>query len=464
MRAYASMTLGGQGAVPARGPGPESSLLSPVVSASSMTCKLRNKSRPYARLAAALCGTAIAVCGSATPRSDATTLSIHVGTARSQSLSGPTRSLTPSRARSAIAARTRRPKTKLPESTVRAQLSFTAMQKYDYILGSGLYGGEPFSSLWAFSQALAATVTMANIPGMRARFAPEIHSRLIGLRSYLDTTNSGEPEGTYTSTLPAFDGVVAPPAGPGGAKFYDDNAWVGIELARIYKMTHDAEALGLAEQIMAFEMAGWQENPHQTCPGGIPFVNLTESTGRNTVANGPTAELAVQFYRITKNPEFLHFAAKVYEWVRRCLLLPSGLYADSIHQRGEIDPTVWSYNQGTMIGAGTLLYQSTGNSAFLFQARQTARAAMTYFTPARLRSELPFFPSIYFRNLMYLDSVTHDPPGPKLGQAYLDYTWTHLRLSNGLFVWGSPPLAQLLVQAAITQIYGLLSSPPSTYF
>jgi hypothetical protein len=65
---------------------------------------------------------------------------------------------------------------------------------------------------------------------------------------------------------------------------------------------------------------------------------------------------------------------------------------------------------------------------------------------------------------MYLDSVTHDPPGAKIGQAYVDYAWAHLRLPNGLFVAGSPPSGQLLVQAAIVQIYALLSSPPSTYF
>jgi hypothetical protein len=72
--------------------------------------------------------------------------------------------------------------------------------------------------------------------------------------------------------------------------------------------------------------------------------------------------------------------------------------------------------------------------------------------------------SVYFRNLLYLDSVTHDPPGPGIAQAYVDYAWTHLRLANNLFVAGSPAAAQLLVQAAIVQIYALLSSPPSTYF
>ena len=66
---------------------------------------------------------------------------------------------------------------------------------------------------------------------------------------------------------------------------------------------------------------------------------------------------------------------------------------------------------------------------------------------------------MYFRNLLYLDSVTHDPPGPKLAQDYVNYAWPHLRLSDDLFVAGSPASAQLLVQAAIVQIYALLSRP-----
>ncbi len=333
------------------------------------------------------------------------------------------------------------------------------MQKHYYIPGSGLYAGEPFSPLWPFSQALAATVSMASIPGMTASFSHEIHVRLIGLRSYLDTSNSGEPEGTFTSTLAAFDATVAPPAGPGGAKYYDDNDWVGIELARLYELTRIPSVLSSAEQIMAFEMAGWQTDPELACVGGIPFSNALENTDRNTVSTAPAAELALQLYRITRNVSYLQFAEEAYEWVRRCLLEPGGLYADHIRKKGAVDPTVWSYNQGTMIGAGTLLYEATHDSAYLFQARQTAKAALAYLTPWRLGAENPFFVSVYFRNLLYLDSVTHDPPGPKIAQAYVDYAWQHLRLRNDLFVSGPPATDQLLVQAAIVQVYALLSSP-----
>ena len=263
------------------------------------------------------------------------------------------------------------------------------MQKTYYIAGSGLYEGEPFSYLWPFSQALAATVSMANIPHLKSTFAPEINARLVGLKSYLDLDNSGAPEGTYTSTLAAFDGTVAPPAGPGGAKYYDDNDWVGIELARMYELTHDAAVLGGAEGIMAFEMAGWDAQPGIGCPGGIPFSNSPENNERNTVTNAPAAELGLQLYRLTGNAQYLQFAEMAYEWVRTCLIEPSGLYADHIGLHGKVEPAEWSYNQGAMIGAGALLYQATGNSAYLYQARQTAKAALAYFTPERLGERKP---------------------------------------------------------------------------
>ncbi len=363
--------------------------------------------------------------------------------------------------------KTRKKKARKPGlsgNPARAVLAFQAMQRVYYIQGSGLYDGEPFSFLWPFSQALAATVSMADIPHSGLSFTHELQAEMVGLGSYLDTNNSGAPEGVFTSTLTAFDGTVAPPAGPGGAKYYDDNDWVGIELARMYQLNHDPSALGDAEAIMAFEMAGWQTNPELGCPGGVPFSNAAQNTDRNTITTAPAAELGLQLYRITGNVQYLQFAEMAYQWVRSCLLQPSNLYADHLSPKGVVEPTLWSYNQGVMIGAGTLLYQATGNAAYLYEARQTAQAARVYFTPERLGAENPFFPSVYFRNLMYLDSVTHDPPGPKIAQAYVDYAWQHLRLSSNLFVAGSPASAQLLYQAAIVQIYALLSSPPSTYF
>ncbi len=398
----------------------------------------------------------------------------HVAGAPTGGSTAPTSGATPTSgsgsSKSASKHSKHKPKPMLHGDPARALVAFEAMQKNYYIPGSGLYQGEPFSFLWPFSQALAATATMANmsgiakIPGLQDMLERELNARLTGLRSYLDTDNSGQPEGSFTSTLAAFDGTVAPPAGPGGTKYYDDNEWVGIELVRIYELTHYAAALGSAEAIMAFVMAGWDANPELACPGGVPFSNALENNERNTVTDGPGAELAVRLFQITGSEQYLQFAEQAYEWTRRCLLEPNGLYADHIGAHGAVAQVYWSYNQGSMIGAGTLLFQATHNGAFLYEARQTAKAALAYYTPAVLGSENPFFVSVYFRNMLYLDSVTHDPPGAKLAQPYVDYAWQHLRLADNVFVFGSPASSQLLYQAAVVQIYGLLSSLPSTYF
>jgi hypothetical protein len=377
-----------------------------------------------------------------------------------------------------------KPKPGLHGDAARALVSFAAMQKAFYISGSGLYLGEPYSYLWPFSQALAATVSVAAVPGQAAKQAVansrELHVRLFGLQKYWSTpASAGEPlpgeqpeveeNGSEASEsvgvpppgVPSYSGNVVPPA---GASYYDDNEWVGIELMRIYELHHEAVALERAEQIMAFVTAGWQTNPKLACTGGIPFSNSPSNTDRNTVTDGPAAELALQLYRATGNAAYLQFAEQAYEWVRGCLMQPSQLYADHIRQHGVIDPTLWSYNQGSMIGAGVLLYQVTHDGAFLYQARQTAKAALAYFTLERLLAENPFFVSVYLRNQMYLDSVTHDPPGAHLAQAYINYVWVNRRLSDGLFVWGTPPSSQLLVQAAAVQVYALLSTKPATYF
>ncbi|MCL2769446.1 MAG: glycoside hydrolase family 76 protein [Solirubrobacterales bacterium] len=334
----------------------------------------------------------------------------------------------------------------------RGILAFEAMQQSYFVSGADLYRGEPYAFLWPFSQTLAATVTLAQIPSQRARFEQELHVRLAGLSHYWQPTTSP----------PSYASAAVPPLGPGGDSFYDDNEWVGLELVRAYELQPEPQLLSQAQQIMNFVIAGWQSQPELPCAGGVPFSTAANNTDRNTITDGPGAELGVRLYQLTGNSAYLQFAERAYEWVRQCLLESNGLYADHIETSGTIDHSLWSYNQGVMIGAGVLLYQATQDGMYLAQARHTAAAALTHFTLQRLDSEVPFFVSIYMRNLLYLDSVTHDPPGAKLAQEYVNHAWQHR--VGGVFLFGSPPGADLLGQAAIVQVYGLLSTPPKTYF
>jgi hypothetical protein len=341
------------------------------------------------------------------------------------------------------------------------------MQRFFYIQGTGLYREEPYSApysfLFPFSQALAATVSASYIPRQAQKLAGNLRVQLYGLRRYFKTS-SGSPSSAAESTLARRASYTA--AESGGTSYYDDNEWVGIELMRVYKLDHNRAALAQAEQIMSFVMAGWQTNPNERCPGGVPFSDGSSgATERNAVTNGPAAELGVQLYRVTHNLAYLQFAQMAYGWVRQCLLEPTNLYADHLEgAEGEVEPTEWSYNQGSMIGAGVLLYLTTRQRFYLEQATATARAALANFPLERLAGENPFFPAVFFRNLLYLDSVTHDPSGRALAQSYVNYAWESLRLGSGLFLSGQGTSPQLLEQSSMVQISALLSIPPSSYF
>ncbi|MGH2832436.1 MAG: glycoside hydrolase family 76 protein [Solirubrobacteraceae bacterium] len=359
--------------------------------------------------------------------------------------------------------------TRSPHSDpARAFVSYEAMRRYFYLPGSGLYretlGASSDAYLWPFSQALAATVSVSLIRGHPPRISQNLHALLYGLGKYLtETVPAASASSDGLQNLPHFGARIAS-AQSGPVSYYDDNDWVGIELARVYELTGSQSALSLAEQIMAFEMAGWDSDTDARCPGGIPHSTSPNSTKRSTISTAPAAELALALYETTTQPSYLTFAEQAYQWVRQCTLMPSGMYADNIAPDGELDPQLWSYTQGVMIGAGALLYHATGVQTYLQQSEQTAQTALSYYTLERLAAENPFFVSVFLRNVLYLGSELHDNLGQALAQQYVDWAWNSLRKSNGLFLSATGIPTLLLGQSAMTQLYALLSIPPSRYF
>ena len=52
----------------------------------------------------------------------------------------------------------------------RALASYHALQHFYYVPRHKLYKGEPFTHAWPFSQAMAATVRMTELPGVGGRY------------------------------------------------------------------------------------------------------------------------------------------------------------------------------------------------------------------------------------------------------------------------------------------------------
>ena len=314
-----------------------------------------------------------------------------------------------------------------------------------------------FSYSWPFSQALAATLDVAGLPGgdplalARARQLRQSY-----LASYWDP--GSQPPGGASYPLP--DG--------GGDKYYDDNAWVGLNLVDLYRATGDRGALEDAARVFAFVISGWDDDPRHPAPGGIFWVQAGRNRDRNTVSTAPAAQLALHLYALTGNAGYLDWARRCFEWVERTLKDPAdGLYWDHVKLDGQIERTKWSYNQGTMLGAAALFYRYTGDTGYLNRARQVAAASVAYYgADDRLWSQDPIFNAIYFRNLQLLALTVADDSAAghlDLLDAYLERAWSQGRdPATGLFHFDRPAPVSLLNQAAAAQLFALLATAHQT--
>jgi Glycosyl hydrolase family 76 len=118
-----------------------------------------------------------------------------------------------------------------------------------------------------------------------------------------------------------------------------------------------------------------------------------------------------------------------------------------------VNTTVWSYNQGVMIGAGVLLNEITGIGSYLSQAEATAAAAVTYFgTGSLLNNQGPAFNAIYFRNLFLLNQVAPNPTYAIEAQSFGATMWSQRQIS-GLM----DPQYGVNGTAPMVEIYSLLA-------
>ncbi|WP_405071325.1 glycoside hydrolase family 76 protein [Kribbella sp. NBC_01510] len=342
----------------------------------------------------------------------------------------------------------------------RAQASYDAINKY-FDAGNGLLLEEypntqtnPYSYVWPYSQAAIAAEDLAGVPGAGRKASEEADRRIAAYEPYW---NAG-------TTPTGYDSYVRPPLGQGGDKFYDDNEWIGLNLIQRYKRTGDRAALARAKDIFTLVVHGWDTDPSHPCAGGVYWTQAPWSQDRNTVSNGPGAELGAHLYLLTRDRSYLTWAQTMYKWAQDCVLAPNGLYWDHIDLAGNVEKTQWSYNQGVMLGAGVLLFKATGNRQYLADAKSVATASLAFYsTPEMLAKQGAAFNSIWFKNLLILDSVAPDPRYRQAMQAYADNNWNTTRDPATNLYHFKDGSVELLQQAGITQVHALLAWPRSRY-
>ncbi len=315
-------------------------------------------------------------------------------------------------------------------------------------------GAYPYAYEWPLSQLIAATLDLLALPAVAhntysAALSRQLHETL---PLYWDGT--------------AYRSYVVQPLGHNGDRFYDDNAWAALNLTRAYLRQPDEALVERAARVFEYLISGWDDNPAHAAPGGIFWVEAEWNLARTVVSNAPSIQVALRLYQITGEAGYLEWGRRIYDWVNDTLLGPGDLYGDSISLEGTVEKTVWSYNQGAMAGASALLYEVTGESAYLTRAVSTAEAALRHFGPAGYTAQQPVYNAIFFRNLLYLatlDSSLLDATMTALA-AYAEFLWERYRLPDGLFRFPEfPGTTRLIDQAAVVQLFALQAMDPGDY-
>jgi Glycosyl hydrolase family 76 len=296
----------------------------------------------------------------------------------------------------------------------------------------------PLAPLWPASQVLAASIDVGTLTGDLAPAEALVRGLAVFLRGDAYVPRPGDRR-----------------------HYFDDNAWVGLELLRLHALTGEPAHLAAAARVFAFIETG------QDRDGGVRWVQRRSS--RNACATAPAAELALRLYLVDPREGLVRFARRAMEWLERTLRLGSGLIADR-EDRGVVEPTVWSYNQGAALGAFALLHRVEGREADLEAARTLARVSLSHFTGAHFTGDVvwahpPVFNAIWFRNLLDLDARSSVPGLAAALDGYLDRVWREARDPvTGLFTRGgigSYDGTPAIDHGGLTQLFALRAARES---
>jgi hypothetical protein len=299
----------------------------------------------------------------------------------------------------------------------------------------GPWSGAGAASVWGFSQPLAAAVSLVRLGALDAgTFDP--------LLELLERYRIGGGYGPF----------------PGDAtRYFDDNAWIGLDLVGVHLATGRDDALDGAVRVLAFLRHG--EHPR----GGVRWVEQAGSP-RNTCSTGPTAQLALWVHHLTGDADALAFAERCRAFLVDTLQRDDRLYADNVDQTGRIDHGIFSYNQGTPVGTDVLFHRITGDRAYLDHAVTAAVASLAHFgAEDRCWTHAPSFNAIWLRNLVMLDAVRPVPGLWELLDPYAERLWSEGRNpSTGWFTEGgigSYGRGGVLDQGGVAQILALPAYP-----
>jgi predicted alpha-1,6-mannanase (GH76 family) len=196
---------------------------------------------------------------------------------------------------------------------------------------------------------------------------PQAHALDVMVDAYKRTNDN-----LYKTTINDwYNGVKAKNGNTFLNVFYDDMIWNSLAMLRAYNVTNDEKFKTSAIEVWNDIKGGWNTT---YANGGIAWKK-DQPYSKNAVSNGPASIIGSRLFQQFGNASDKEWALKLYDWEKEYLFNPaSGAVYDGIDGRTNTTNKAWifTYNQGTFIGAALELYNITKERGYLNDAVKAA--------------------------------------------------------------------------------------------
>ena len=152
--------------------------------------------------------------------------------------------------------------------------------------------------------------------------------------------------------------------------YYDDNEWVCIQLLLGYKQLGKTAFLDAAKKNLDFLWTGWDD----ALGGGLYWSK--DCISKNACSNAPASIAFLLAYQCTGDTQYLEKGKRIYDWMN-AVMREDDLFIDNITvDSGARSGWKGIYNQATMIYAGALMYEITGDESYYNLTNRTVDATL----------------------------------------------------------------------------------------
>lgn len=221
--------------------------------------------------------------------------------------------------------------------------------------------------------------------------------------------------------------------------FRDDDGWWAIAWIRAYDLTGERKYLDQAEFIFWDMTKGWDN----VCKGGL-YWHKRELNYKNAITNGLLLSVAAKLnLREPEDKRYLEWSQKIWKWYQQSgMINAENLVHDGLDNECKNNgKTIWTYNQGVLIGGLVDLYRGTNDPKLLEQAEAIADTSIVKLARNGILREpcedkndcgddAPQFKGIFMRNLADLYQVTRKPRYYKFITRNAASIWTNRNEKN----------------------------------